>query len=500
MATTDRRSRKNTGPKGNRSARPTAEVDSAESLTEAISLLESFVSSLEPGRYSGDDAAVLVERFSRGEHLCATGKALAAKRATEAELHRRDGARSAAEWLATKTGDSLGAAAGSLQLAEQMEHHPELDEALRTGQLSQSRARQVADVLKLDPTSENELVNAATNHNETDRQLKDRCLRTKARARSTEDALAHYERIEQSRSLRHYTDRDGAFRLEGLFTPDAGAKILAALIPTRTVIFDEARRQGLRERPEAYEADALVALLTGERHRRRQAGGPGTSTTRTTRTTSSGTSTTSTGKTGETGSDEGNIDDSDFDHFDPATDDPATNDGRSTCFPPPASVHLRVDLAALRRGHLENGECCEIPGIGPVPLETARSVLGDAILHLVITKGSDVATVSSLGRTIRAPLRTALIERDQCCVVPGCDVREGLEIDHRIIPVVENGEAALWNLARLCHRHHYLRTHKGFRLEGGPGAWQWLPPERPPPSDLDHREASEDDDRLFKLE
>jgi 5-methylcytosine-specific restriction endonuclease McrA len=266
--------------------------------------------------------------------------------------------------------------------------------------------------------------------------------------------------------------------------------------PPAPVIFDEARRQGLRERPEAYEADALVALLTGARHRRRRVGGSGT-TKSGSGTRNSGTRSTSTGtrSTGETGSDGDDIDDSDFDHS-----EPATNDSRSTCFPPPASVHLRVDLAALRRGHLDNGECCEIPGIGPVPLETARSVLGDAILHLVITKGSDVATISSLGRTIRAPLRTALIERDQCCVVPGCDVREGLEIDHRIIPVVENGEAALWNLARLCHRHHYLRTHKGFRLEGGPGAWQWLPPERPPPSDLDHPEDSDDDDRPFKLE
>src|SRR3984957_3463320 len=75
---------------------------SADSLTEAIALLESFVAEFEPGRYSGDDAAVLVERFTLGEHLCATGKALAGKRAAETELHRRDGHRSAAEWLAKK--------------------------------------------------------------------------------------------------------------------------------------------------------------------------------------------------------------------------------------------------------------------------------------------------------------------------------------------------------------------------------------------------------------
>ncbi|HWF23699.1 MAG TPA: hypothetical protein VG226_16210, partial [Acidimicrobiales bacterium] len=390
---------------------------SAEAVADAISLLESFVADFEPGRYSGEDAAVLVERFSQGEHLCATGKALSAKRASEAELFRKDGHRSAAEWLAGKTGESRGSAAGSLRLADQMEHHRGLGDALRSGQLSLTRARQVADVLQVDPTSEDELVKAAKDRTETNRQLADRCLRAKAKARSAEESHAAYERIRAARYLRHYTDRDGAFRLEGLFTPDAGAKLLAALKPTKTVIFDEARRQGVQEGPDAYEADALVALLTGERPPAAPRAGT---------------------DSGEPDSDQ------------PSSEQPgsgrAGSDCRPTGFPPPASVHLRVDLAALRRGQLEGGECCEIPGVGPVPIETARSVLGDAVLRLVITNGSDIATVSNLGRTIRAPLRTALIERDQTCVVPGCNVREGLEIDHRIIPVVEDGETALWNL------------------------------------------------------
>lgn len=496
--------------------------DTAESLSEAIFLLKSFVAAFEPGRYSGDDAAVLVERFCVGEHLCATGKALAAKRAAETELHRRDGLRSAAEWLSRKTGDSLGAAAGSLHLVDQMTDHPELGQALRKGQLSHARARQVADVLDVDPTSEEELVDAAKDSNETNRQLQDRCLRVKAQARSAEDTRSHYERIRASRYLRHYTDRDGAFRLEGLFTPDAGAKLLAALKPTRTVLFDEARRIGLRERPDAYEADALVALLAGERLRPSQAkraniprtrrASTGTTTTGTTSSEESGSEETrsSRGGSGRAVSGDGGANQADSDWAEPGqadgTDsdpercDQATTGCALTSFPPPASVHLRVDLAALRRGHLEGGECCEIPGVGPVPVETARSVLGDAVLRLVITNGADIATVSNLGRTIRAPLRTALIERDQTCVVPGCNVRDGLEIDHRIVPVVENGETALWNLARICHHHHYLRHHKGFRLEGGPGGWEWLPPERPPPSNQEGLGTSGDDDQLFRLE
>ena len=477
---------------------------SADSLSEAISLLESFVGAFEPGRYSGEDAAVLVERFSLGERLCATGKALAAKRVAETELHRRDGSRSAAEWLAGKTGESLGHAAGSLQLANQMEDHPGLGDALRSGELSQTRAHTVAGVLKLDPNSEDELLKAAKDRTETNRQLADRCLRAKARARSAEDNRAAHERLRAARFLRHYTDGDGAFRLEGSFTPDAGARLLAALKPTRTVLFDEARRQGLREHPDAYGADALVALLTGERQRRPRAprGDEATTGQR-----AGGRADTDRGSLhgdeGTDSADSGNpadfADSAHTDSGDEADGDQDTTGWSSTAFPPPASVHLRVDLAALRRGHLKDAECCEIPGVGPVPIETARELLGDAIVELVITKGRDIASVTHLGRTVRAPLRRALIERDQTCVIPGCDVREGLQIDHRIIPVVENGETALWNLARLCRHHHYLRHHAGFRLEGGPGDWQWLPPEKPPPQNLD-QPGDGKEDRLFKLE
>src|ERR1700722_9244398 len=343
---------------------------SADSLSEAIALLESFVADFEPGRYSGDDAAVLVERFTLGEHLCATGKALAAKRAAETELHRRDGHRSAAEWLARKTGESLGHAAGSLQLADQMEDHPGLGDALRSGELSHARAHKVADVLKLDPDIEVELLKAAQDRTETNRQLADRCLRAKARARSAEDNRAAHERLRAARFLRHYTDGDGAFRLEGSFTPDAGAKVLAALKPTRTAIFDEARRQGLREHPDAYGADALVALVTGERQRRPRAprGDEATTGQR-----AGGRADADRGSLhGDEGTDmSGNpADFADTDSGDYEADgDQDTTGWSSTAFPPPASVHLRVDLAALRRGHLKEAECCEIPGVGPVPIE-----------------------------------------------------------------------------------------------------------------------------------
>ncbi|HMC72204.1 MAG TPA: hypothetical protein VKJ07_23805, partial [Mycobacteriales bacterium] len=49
----------------------------------------------------------------------------------------------------------------------------------------------------------------------------------------------------------------------------------------------------------------------------------------------------------------------------------------------------------------------EITGLGPIPVSTARELLGDSILKLVITKGVDVLHVTHLGRGPNAAQRVA---------------------------------------------------------------------------------------------
>ncbi|MGH7364685.1 MAG: hypothetical protein ACREKA_13140 [Candidatus Methylomirabilales bacterium] len=39
-----------------------------------------------------------------------------------------------------------------------------------------------------------------------------------------------------------------------------------------------------------------------------------------------------------------------------------------------ARVHLRVDHAALLRGHSVAGETCEIPGVVPIPVAVAQAL------------------------------------------------------------------------------------------------------------------------------
>src|ERR1019366_4684962 len=78
----------------------TAELDSA------LSMLSSFVSEFEPARYSGEGASTLVSRFPRFERLAATGKSLAAARATQARQPEAGGHPTPSHWLSEGTGES----------------------------------------------------------------------------------------------------------------------------------------------------------------------------------------------------------------------------------------------------------------------------------------------------------------------------------------------------------------------------------------------------------
>ena len=102
--------------------------------------------------------------------------------------------------------------------------------------------------------------------------------------------------------------------------------------------------------------------------------------------------------------------------------------------------------------------------MGPVGVDYARELLGEALVEVLIAKGTDVTTVYSAGRHVPKRIRSALLLRDPRCVVPNCDARLGLENDHWVTDFAKGGLTALDNLARLCRRHHLDRTHRGFEL------------------------------------
>jgi hypothetical protein len=404
------------------------EQSTTTELNQALDAIACFVEGFEPGRYSGGDASELVGVFAKGERLCAAGKTLAAKRAAEANQHRQGGHRSPAHWLAEVTGETIGEATEVLSLGDSLATHPGMDSAYREGKLSRSKAKAIAGAVRVNPDSEEELVRTA--EGDTARQTRDRCQRAKAQGRSKQDAKALYDAIHKERSCRTWTDADtGAFRLDARLTPDAGAALLASLNQESDRVFHRARRAGVKESPDAYAADALVALVTG-----------------------------GTGSCDRSSEDQN-------------SGDKSSKSTKATR----AVVHVRVDLDALRSGVVGPHGICEIPGVGPIPVDTARELMGDALCELVITNGIDVTTITKMGRAIPAALLRALDERDATCVVPGCDAVTGLE-NHHIVEVQDQGPTAMWNLAKLCAHHHDLRHHGGFTLAGGPGSWQWIPP------------------------
>jgi hypothetical protein len=145
-----------------------------------------------------------------------------------------------------------------------------------------------------------------------------------------------------------------------------------------------------------------------------------------------------------------------------------------------ARAVVLIDAASLRRGTTKGDELCEIEGVGPVSVEAATELLGEASLQFVIKDGVDIATVTGSTRAIAQRIECALVVRDRTCVVPHCGKRLGLESDHCQVDYGADGPTELANLVRLCPEHHDLKTHGGWRIEGGPGRWRWIAPENPP--------------------
>ena len=108
-------------------------------MEKVAATVGAVVGELEPERLAGGDAAALVEVFATVKKLCGAGEALAARRVAETMEWRRAGERSAAHWLARRTGSTVGAAAASIETAQRLEDLPATDQAFRTGRLSRSK-------------------------------------------------------------------------------------------------------------------------------------------------------------------------------------------------------------------------------------------------------------------------------------------------------------------------------------------------------------------------
>lgn len=374
--------------------------------------LAGLVGVLDPDLVPLPEAARWWEALDRIERLAAGAKTLLARRVEESGAWERSGCRSAAEHLARVSGTGVGRARDQLAASNALPGLPATDSALRTGALSAAQVGEVASAAAVNPAAEGRLLDVAA-------QASISVLHTEAlRARAAADPDDTYRRINRDRRLRMFTDAEGAWNLHARGTPDAGARIRAALEPLIDQILRDARRRRQPDPHDAYAFDGLLALAEHAHHEPRQ---PGT-------------------------------------------------DRRYLAL-------LRIDLDALTRGATEGDETCEITGIGPIPARVARELLGESIMKLVITRGVDVANITHPGRGPTAAQRIALLWQSPGCSVEGC-ARTRVEIDHRE-PWAATHHTRLDRLDPLCAHHHDQKHRRGWALTPGTGPRPFVAPHDP---------------------
>jgi hypothetical protein len=365
--------------------------------------------------------------------------ALAARRVAQTSLWADHGHRTAAHWLAAKTGLSVGEALRLLETAEVAEQAPATMEALKNGGLSIPKARAAGKAEAADPDAGAELVERAASEGVTVKEIETDSARI-VHAASGETEASRAERIRRNRSFRVGSNGDGSSWFHGIGPTTDIARLEAALKPILDDIFQDARQQGRREPVDAYTFDALLTLTEagaiGGRH-------PGTS---------------GGGDSAASGRD-ANADGAREEQ------DARRGAGRTGDRHGHAKVIVRADLTALDRGHTQPGERCEIAGHGPIPVADVWDMIdGGAFIAAILTHGTDIIALRHLGRRPTALQRTVLEwETAGTCAVEGCTNNVRIEIDH-VDPWAHTHTTEYDQLAGICVHCHRRKTHQGFNL------------------------------------
>lgn len=390
--------------------------DGVVELQELRRLVCAAAARFDPASLLRDDAVAALEAWSAIAGAAHVGSALSAARVEECGVPRSAGAASPAEFVARATGTTANRAKEAIAHGTRLGRAERTRAAAAEGQLSPEQAAAISDAAAVNPDAEAELLREAATAPLG--ELRRRCAERKA---ERQDLAAIEEQIHRRRCLRRYRDADGAEHLHATGTARDMVRIDLALRSLTDARFAEARRAGRHEPREAYAFDALVALAdrAAEPQGRRR--------------------------------------------------DPIRH-----------LAVLRLDVSALRRGHVEAGETCEIAGLGPVSVAAAREMLGESVLKLVLTDGVEVRNVTHLGRGPTAAQQVALQWEQPCCRRLGCGRRARLQYDH-----VDGFEfrrtrhTRVDELDLLCQPDHDLKTYEGWALVPGTGVRAMVPPDDP---------------------
>ncbi|HTT92776.1 MAG TPA: hypothetical protein VMF65_24685 [Acidimicrobiales bacterium] len=318
-------------------------------------------------------------------------------------------ARQAVRELAHASGTSLFEANRALEAGKLLTSQPDVTAAALAGELSRQQLALVAGAVAVNAGAAPKLLALAKTGSL--QELSDESARARA---AHQDLEGRRKAIHLARSLRPYTDASGTGHLLAKGTPEEIAMVMACIRPFADKAFERARKEGRRERPEAYAFDGLIELAT--------AGG--------------------------------------------------------TKAPKTEIIYRVDLPALLRGYPVDDEVCeiagfGPVSAQAVVDLMDC----GDPILKAVVTKGKDVVNVTHLGRRPNAHQQTALDWLFPTCAAEACGTRASyLETDHRL-EWSKSHFTVLGLLDRLCRYHHHLKTYQGWALVHGRGKRAFVPPD-----------------------
>ena len=362
-------------------------------LIALLTSARAVVASLDLDALSGAQVAKVFETGAELEKLGASLQVLAAPKIAKSETWARAGHRSPEEWMARTSGSSVGQAKAAVETGKRLDQLPTTASAVKSGALSLAQAAAVAEAAAADPASESKLLETAAN--ESLKTLRDQSRRVVLDSRGSLEE--RYERQRKLREFSSWTDDEGMTAGRFRLTPEVGAAVINKIRREQDRLYRQAKKDGRRETPGNYAADAFAALVTGE------------------------------GLIGDRSKSKG------------------------------AEVVVLVSREALVRGSVdrETGELCEVPGFGAIPVARAREMLSNCFLKGVLVDGKKVVTVKHFGRHRPAELDTALLVRSVLddgqvvCKVEGCDQTAWIQWDHAH-PFALGGPTSEDNLNPMC--------------------------------------------------
>lgn len=125
-------------------------------------------------------------------------------------------------------------------------------------------------------------------------------------------------------------------------------------------------------------------------------------------------------------------------------------------------------------------DAAEMEGVGPIPIDTARELAGNASGWMRVLTHPETGMVVSVGRTrYRPPPELAKLVkwRADRCMGPGCGrPASQCQIDHSTA-WEHGGDTSVANMAPLCQGHHTVKHHGGWRITHlGDGSLEWVSP------------------------